>query len=142
MTISERIKSERKRLNFKSKELAELLDCHPVTQSNYETGKRTPDLEYLEKLANFGFDISYIITGKKGSNAPISLEESALLLLYRNATPDIRKAVMALFTSGATSAFATPGININISGNGTNNAAVNGGTINVDSAKPTRRKKA
>lgn len=140
MTIAERIKNERKRLNFKSKELAELLDCHPVTQSHYETGKRIPDLEYLGRLANFGFDISYIITGKKGTDAPLSLEESALLLLYRNASPAVRKSVMALFTSGTTSASATAGININISGNGANAVAANGGTATVEA--PKRKKKA
>ena len=100
MTIGRRIKEERTRLKLKSKEFAEMVECHPVTQSNYETGKRIPDLEYLEKLAALGADVGYIVSGQRGP-VPLTPEETALLALYRAAPPALRKAAMTVLGSAA-----------------------------------------
>lgn len=77
-----------------------MVECHPVTQSNYETGKRIPDLEYLEKLAALGADVGYIVSGQRGQE-PLTPEETALLALYRAAPPALRKAAMTVLGSAA-----------------------------------------
>mgnify|MGYP000071101551 CR=1 FL=1 len=99
MTIGQRIKEERTRLKIKSKEFAEMVGYHPVTQSNYETGKRIPDLEYLEKLATAGVDITYIVTGQRGG-VTLTDEEAEFLALIRKASPDVRATALDVLRKG------------------------------------------
>lgn len=58
-----------------------------VAQSNYETGKRFPDSQYLERLAAAGVDIQFVVTGFRldavaqpnglsaGESSPIDVEQ-------------------------------------------------------------------
>lgn len=64
-TIGERIKIERKRLGQKQEVVCETVGISRGAQSNYENGKRSPDTEYLMALDRIGFDIGYIITGRR-----------------------------------------------------------------------------
>lgn len=52
MNIGELIKKRRIETGVSQKKLAEKLDITPVMISQYETGKRNPKLETLEKIAN------------------------------------------------------------------------------------------
>lgn len=45
------LKTRRKKINLKQKDMAELLNIDQTTYSNYETGKCEPSLETLIKLA-------------------------------------------------------------------------------------------
>lgn len=62
---SERLRSEREKLGMTQKEFAEAVGVTEMTQNNYERGKRKPDIEYLNKAAELGLDINYIVTGKR-----------------------------------------------------------------------------
>lgn len=64
-TIGERIKIERKRLGQKQEAICEAVGISRGAQSNYENGKRSPDTEYLMALDRMGFDIGYVITGRR-----------------------------------------------------------------------------
>lgn len=132
MTIGSRIKKERTRMKIKSKEFAEMVGCHPVTQSNYETDKRIPDLEYLEKLATAGADIAYIVTGQRGP-VPLTPEETALLELYRAAGPALRAAALAVLGTGSAGG-------VQISGGGNNVVAAGGSTVRITGAAPKPRR--
>ncbi|MDM8565117.1 helix-turn-helix transcriptional regulator [Candidatus Halobeggiatoa sp. HSG11] len=58
--FGERLKIERKRLDFSQVELAKLIGVSPKTVSNYEIGKyQTPLMNMLKE----GVDIGYLITG-------------------------------------------------------------------------------
>ncbi|WP_010296004.1 helix-turn-helix domain-containing protein [Clostridium senegalense] len=55
--IHERIREERIRKDINQPELAKILNISKQTVSNWENGKRTPDIDTLENLAKF-FDVS------------------------------------------------------------------------------------
>ena len=50
-TIGKRIAKLRKRAGEKQEELAQILGCNRGSLANYETGKRTPDIETIIKIA-------------------------------------------------------------------------------------------
>jgi transcriptional regulator with XRE-family HTH domain len=65
MTISSRLKQERERLELTQVEMAKQTGIARASQQNYESGKRLPNVEYLNMLHKLGVDILYIITGEK-----------------------------------------------------------------------------
>lgn len=69
----ERLREERTKLGLKQADFAEQIGVTKLSQSNYETGKRKPDVEYLEKAASLGADTHYIVTGQRSS-----IDEQAL----------------------------------------------------------------
>ncbi len=63
--IGKRIELEKVRLGLKSVDVCSILDIHPNTYRNYETGKRDMPISLLIKLWDKGFDLIYIMTGRK-----------------------------------------------------------------------------
>ena len=92
--FGQRLKNERERLGLTQKELAEAVSISYVTQSNYETGKRKPDT--------------------REENSPLAPEERVVLQCYREASPAIRKAALAVLVSGGT---GSGGQNVMVNGN-------------------------
>jgi len=45
-------------------------------QSNYETGKRSPDADYLARIAEVGVDVGYILTGTRTPSSAVREEGS------------------------------------------------------------------
>lgn len=76
-SIGLRLKEERVRLEWKSKELAEEMNIHHITQSYYEKGRRNLPITILAPLKNLGFDIQYILFGERGRQDS-QYEESTL----------------------------------------------------------------
>ena len=85
---------ERNRLNLKAKDVAEFVGVAIPTQSNYENGKRSPDAEYLAKLADLGFDINYVLTGKRESLS-LTTQEKMLIELFRQAPETVQRHILA-----------------------------------------------
>ena len=85
---------ERNRLNLKAKDVAEFVGVAIPTQSNYENGKRSPDAEYLAKLADLGFDINYVLTGKRESLS-LTTQEKMLIELFRQASETVQRHILA-----------------------------------------------
>ncbi|MGH8816402.1 MAG: helix-turn-helix domain-containing protein [Achromobacter pestifer] len=110
MELFERLKEERVRLGMSQTAFGELGGVKVLAQRNYETGKRSPDANYLEKLSVNGVDVLYVVTGKRALTAQ-DLEadldrygkawetlEMALEAAGRDLSPaKKRKAVDALF---------------------------------------------
>lgn len=73
MTPSEiigwRLRRERLRLGLDQCRLAEKLGISRMSQSNYETGKRSPDALYLMSAYAAGVDVCWVITGKRAMEA-------------------------------------------------------------------------
>lgn len=85
--IGVRLRQVRKDLGFKNQaDLADRLGVSPSSIHNYESGKRSPDAEFLTAIAAEGADVLYILTGQH-SIGTLSAEEDALLANYR-ALPD------------------------------------------------------
>ena len=85
---------ERNRLNLKAKDVAEIVGVAIPTQSNYENGKRSPDAEYLAKLTELGFDINYVLTGKRESLS-LATQEKMLIELFRQAPETVQRHILA-----------------------------------------------
>lgn len=84
--IAERLVNERKRLGLKQKEVQDALGVAYSTMSRFENGHRMPDLGLVNILSGLGYDISYVITGKRldESVSDLTDDEMELLELYRN----------------------------------------------------------
>lgn len=65
--IGIRLRTERERLGFSQHLFAAKQGVNRMTQSNYESGKRSPDAEYLRNAAECGMDIGYVVTGTRSS---------------------------------------------------------------------------
>lgn len=65
MTIGQRLKEERERLDFTQTSFAELAGTTKKSQIDYEKDLTQPKANYLASIAEAGADINYIITGIK-----------------------------------------------------------------------------
>lgn len=65
-------------------EFATMMGVSVATQRNYEKGLRKPDVDYLTRLYEAGFDVVYLLTGER-SVARLSQVESDLLSVWRQA---------------------------------------------------------
>ncbi|CDL85875.1 helix-turn-helix domain-containing protein [Xenorhabdus cabanillasii] len=104
MSLGSRIKEERKKLNLTQVQFASVGGVQPTTQVNYEKGTRTPDAEYLEKIAIAGCDVLYILTGHRTPQSEISHEEQKLIEHYRAMSEESRLNMQAVGASFAQSA--------------------------------------
>jgi len=68
MNLSERFKQERNRLELSQESTANKCNVVLATQFKYEKDKSSPSVDYWQKLTIAGFDIGYILTGKKTPN--------------------------------------------------------------------------
>lgn len=99
--ISERLRSERLRLGLKQTDIIKAIDVAIATFSNYETGKRSPDLDFLLKLGELGYDVGYIVTGERVENGSVVLpqDESEWLEIYRRLGADDRERLIKMAKS-------------------------------------------
>lgn len=99
--ISERLRSERLRLGLKQTDIIKAIDVAIATFSNYETGKRSPDLDFLLKLGDLGYDVGYIVTGERVENGSVTLpqDESEWLEIYRGLGADDRERLIKMAKS-------------------------------------------
>ena len=86
-TIGGRLRHLREERNMMQKQVAQFLRITPQAYSHYELGKRTPDLETLERLAGF-FQVSseYLILGKE-IPSPAEVEVFGYLVEDKNDLP-------------------------------------------------------
>lgn len=114
MSFSRRLVEERKRLKFKQKEISERLGIHINSQLDYEKERLPSFAVYLERLADLGFDIGYIVTGAR-QGVVLTAEECEVLALYRKAPETIQTAAKAVLASGH-HATQGPIVNGNVAG--------------------------
>lgn len=65
-----RLRTERERLGYKLNEFAELIGITRQTQAKYEKLERSPDRDYLERAAELGVDVLYLVTGNRFTSQP------------------------------------------------------------------------
>ena len=63
--VGERLKSERARLGMSQGDFGALVGVSKTSQFNYEAGGRSPDAAYLQKAAEIGVDVAFILTGRR-----------------------------------------------------------------------------
>lgn len=96
-----RIKFLRQQASLTQAEFAKMAKVSPRAQFNYEKGESSPDLNYLQNLANNGFDVVYILTGEFHKNNMSDLERQ-LLTEFRQANNAKKAAIIAVSRSQET----------------------------------------
>ncbi|NCT81339.1 helix-turn-helix transcriptional regulator [Pseudomonas stutzeri] len=64
--IGRRISSEAARLDLSGTAAAVRAGCSRRTWLHYESGATTPDAAMLRRLDALGFDVLYLVTGRRG----------------------------------------------------------------------------
>lgn len=65
ISIGDRLREERDRLLLSQHILASKAGVSRMSQVNYESGKRSPDANYLKEVAAVGVDVTYVVTGNR-----------------------------------------------------------------------------
>lgn len=101
--IGERIKTMRTSRNMSQINLANALHCGQSTIAMYETGKRMPDIETVDFLADIfnvpPYSILYSeneIESMISNPCSLSSEENRLIAAYRAADPSARKYALQI----------------------------------------------
>jgi transcriptional regulator with XRE-family HTH domain len=103
VSIGERLRSERQRLDLNQTQIGECGGVTKKTQMLYEAGGRSPDALYLAAIATAGADIRYIVTGERDGPAPETLtaDERELLALFRAAPLAVKAAAIGALQGGS-----------------------------------------
>lgn len=94
--------NQRKKLNLTQKELAEDIGTSQRIQSGYERGKVAPQLDYLFKLADRGFDIQKLLfQGEDQGIYVLENKEQTIIDLYRQSDTETQLRVLEVLAGGA-----------------------------------------
>lgn len=107
MSVHERLKTERERLELSQTRFADLAKVGKTTVINWEKGASAPDALQLAAMAAVGADVLYVVTGQRSQEvAEIDLlpsDERVLVDTYRRCNPDARRNLIqtaALLAAG------------------------------------------
>lgn len=129
MSIGERLKEEREKLQYSQIEMAVGAGVKRNAQGNYEKGERAPDANYLAAIAILGVDIKYVITGVRDSSTLLPIEQ-AMLTAFRGASLELQGAALNVLLSGKAS---TPAFQQTFNGGvgSVNKIETGGGTVDL-----------
>ncbi|MFJ4349056.1 helix-turn-helix domain-containing protein [Pseudomonas sp. NPDC089401] len=83
--LGPRLREERERLGMTQRVFGDIGGVEPNAQGKYESGERTPRVDYLAALAARGVDALYVLSGVR-TPAPLeslTVDETGLLGAYR-----------------------------------------------------------
>ncbi|WP_099124859.1 helix-turn-helix domain-containing protein [Xenorhabdus stockiae] len=81
--MGSRVTEERERLGLKKTDFEHLIGCPHNTLYSYEQNEASLSGLHLQKLAEHGFDMLYIVTGNKTQPMNISTDEQEVIENYR-----------------------------------------------------------
>ena len=96
--IGPRLREERERLGMTQRVFGDIGGVEPNAQGKYESGERTPRVDYLAALAVRGVDALYVLSGLR-TPPPLqglSTDESGLLGAFRQLSLDDQAALWHL----------------------------------------------
>ncbi len=64
-TVGSRLRAAREKRELSQTAFAQIAGVSKRAQINYEQGERSPDADYLARIADAGCDVLYILTGKR-----------------------------------------------------------------------------
>ena len=102
MSLGERIKEERARLELTQEAFAVACDTNKRQQIKYEKDEQAPGAAYLAGACRAGVDVPYVLTGIR--TGEVDPKESALLAAYRGASEELQRAALSVLGVAA----ATP----------------------------------
>jgi transcriptional regulator with XRE-family HTH domain len=93
--IGSRLREERLRMQLTLDDLAEKSGAHKNSLGNYENGKSPINVAMLLILQDIGFDLGYVITGRR-SDGDLGFGDSELLRMFGMLSHREREGVVAL----------------------------------------------
>ncbi|QNM96409.1 helix-turn-helix domain-containing protein [Chitinimonas koreensis] len=93
--IGQRLQTERLRMNMTQRQTAEVIGRSLLTYGKYELGETSPNADALHILHTKGFDVFFIVTGKK-SKDELPDDQAALLHCWLRLDERGRAAVKQL----------------------------------------------
>lgn len=98
----ERLKEIRSQSGLSQELFAQKMGVSRRTQAGYEAGENRPSTSYLQKIAEAGFDVNYLLTGERRGET-LSAEDSEVLRLW-HAAPLllVRHAALNVLATGQT----------------------------------------
>ncbi|MGS7250799.1 helix-turn-helix domain-containing protein [Pseudomonas sp. SK] len=98
--IGPRLREERERLGMTQRVFGDIGGVEPNAQGKYESGGRTPRLDYLAALAAKGVDALYVLSGTRtpAPLAGLSTDEAGLLAAFRQLSCDDQAVLWHLMT--------------------------------------------
>ncbi len=103
--IGERLQSERNRLNYSQTDMVDIAKTHAVVGasqnqiSRWERGDQAVNVEFLAVLANYGFDVTFVLTGRRSLDFSEAVVKQVLDRLDMPAMPADMKTPEALLLS-------------------------------------------
>lgn len=98
--MSSRLKDERTRLGLTHQEFADICGASKRAAIGWEKGVSAPNMVYLEKMAEAGVDVNFVVTGNRvsslGEPVVTNKRTAELVKLYEQATPAMQLAVLNL----------------------------------------------
>ncbi|MBB3272950.1 transcriptional regulator with XRE-family HTH domain [Pseudomonas sp. OG7] len=93
-----RLREERERLGMTQRVFGEIGGVEPNAQGKYESGERTPRVDYLAALSVRGVDALYVLSGIRSPAQleGLSTDESGLLGAFRQLSFDDQAALWHL----------------------------------------------
>lgn len=97
--IGMRLREERERLGMTQRVFGDIGGVEPNAQGKYESGERTPRLDYLAALATRGVDALYVLSGLRtpAAHEGLNTDESGLLGAFRKLRSDDQAALLHLW---------------------------------------------
>ena len=93
-----RLKDLRRARHLSQEELARILGVTSTAISNYESGKREPEIDIIKKAADyFCTSVDYIVGFSDLENKNLSKEEEKLLTLFRRYSVEEQKHIIELY---------------------------------------------
>jgi transcriptional regulator with XRE-family HTH domain len=102
--IVARLREERRRLGLNQTVFGRLGGVSLDTQNRYESGKTTPDSEYLARLIPEGVDVLYILTGERQSAEGLGPGASRIVSAYLRLPPE-HQEVLQIFAEAMLSKY-------------------------------------
>nr|VFK02509.1 MAG: hypothetical protein BECKLFY1418A_GA0070994_12041 [Candidatus Kentron sp. LFY] len=99
--LKDRLKEERKRLEYSQTNFGAIGGITMKTQMLYENGSRVPDARYLQAIHRAGADVLYILTGERNAATPATGQEARVLALYRSSPPGVREGIRLILQETA-----------------------------------------
>lgn len=95
--LGHRLAIERSRFNLSQPELGLIIDADKQTVYRYETNQRIMKADQLEKLLAHGFDVMYILSGKRAQEKEALLEpEQEWLQLLLEVDPNQKQTLITM----------------------------------------------
>lgn len=100
MNFGTRLTEERKRIGLNQKDFAEIGGVTKTSQVNYESGERSPNVDYLQAIASTGVDVQYILTGIRTSGIAVEMKDEIREHKPKKSSFDVKVAKMAELLEG------------------------------------------